>query len=145
MVFMDVDKYPQRYDTMKIKEILSDDQLYEMCILMTDAIWAALDTNYSASDFCEGYPVRRRVTVRPIRRVSIQRPPRNLIRKPVMAPAHRDLQQKTMKKQAGKPVKPVRTSMVSKSQATGLNPRIDPMNGPNFKLDDRNIMPKNSD
>jgi hypothetical protein len=84
---------------MKIKEVLSDDQLYEIWILMTDAIWAAFDTNYSASDVCEGYPVRRRMTVRPIRRVAIQRPPRNLIRKPVMAPA-----------------KPVKKPMVSKSQ-----------------------------
>ena len=113
---------------MKIKEILSDNQLYEMWLLMTDAMWETLVDHYSANDVYEGYPVRRRMAVRPIRRVPIQRPPRNLIRKPVIAPA-----------------KPVKKPMVSKSQTTGLNPKIDPMNGPNFKLDDRNIMPKNSD
>jgi hypothetical protein len=109
---------------MKIKEILSDDQLYEMWLLMTDAVWDALVDNYSANYVYEGYPVRRRMAVRPIIRVPIQRPPRSLIRKPVIAPA-----------------KPTKKPMVSKNQTTGLNPKIDPMNGPNFKLDDRNIMP----
>jgi hypothetical protein len=32
--------------------------------------------------------------------------------------------------------------MVSKSQTKGLNPSIDLMKGPNFKLDDRNILPQ---
>jgi len=113
---------------MKIKEILNDDQLYEMWLLMTDAIWETLVDHYSASDVYEGYPVRRRMTVRPIRRVPIQRPARNLMKRPLTQPA-----------------KPVKKPMVSKSQTTGLNPKIDPMNGPNFKLDDKNILPKNSD
>jgi hypothetical protein len=64
---------------------------------------------------------------------------------PVKAPARRNLKQQPIKRPVTQPVKPVRTSMVSKSQTKGLNPKIDPMNGPNFKLDDRNIMPKNSD
>jgi hypothetical protein len=119
------DKYDKEYDTMKIKEILSDNQLYEMWLLMTDAIWEALVDNYSASDVYEGYPVRSRMAVRPIRRAPIHRPSRNLIKKPVMAPA-----------------KLLRKRLVSKNQTKGLNPKIDPMNGPNFKLDDRNIMPK---
>jgi hypothetical protein len=113
---------------MKIKEILSDNQLYEMWLLMTDAIWETLVDNYSANDVYEGYPVRRWMAVRSIRRVPIQRPPRNLMNRPVIAPA-----------------KPVKKPMVSKSQTTGLNPKIDRMNGPNFKLDDKNILPKNSD
>jgi hypothetical protein len=122
------DKYDKEYDTMKIKEILNDNQLCEMWLLMTDAVWETLVDNYSSSDVYEGYPVRRRMAVRPIRRVPIQRPPRNLIKKPILAPA-----------------KPTKKPMVSKSQTTGLNPKINTMNGPNFKLDDRNIMPKNSD
>jgi hypothetical protein len=110
---------------MKIKEILSDNQLYEMWLLMTDAVWEALVDNYSASDVYEGYPTRRRSMVRPIKRAPIHRPSRNLIKKPVLAPAN-----------------PAKKPMVSKNQTKGLNPNIDSMNGPNFKLDDRNIMPK---
>ena len=124
---------------MKIKEILSDNQLYEMWLLMTDAMWETLVDHYSANDVYEGYPVRRRIAVRPIRRVPIQRPPKNLTRKPVIAPARR-LQQ-PIKRPVTQPTKPVRKPQ----QTTGLNPKINPMNGPDFKLDDRNIIPKNSD
>jgi hypothetical protein len=64
---------------------------------------------------------------------------------PVKAPARRNLKQQPIKRPVTQPVKPVRTSMVSRSQTAGLNPKIDPKDGFNFKLDDRNIMPKNSD
>ncbi len=81
--------------------------------------------------------VARRAAHRPIVR-SVVTP------KPVKVPVRRVLQQQPMKRSVTQPVKPVRTSMVSKSQTTGLNPKVDPMKGPSFKLDDRNIMPKNS-
>jgi hypothetical protein len=61
---------------------------------------------------------------------------------PVKVPARRNLKQQPIKRPVTQPVKPVRTSMVSKSQTKGLNPSIDLMKGPNFKLDDRNILPQ---
>jgi hypothetical protein len=122
------DKYDKEYDTMKIKEILNDNQLYEMWLLMTDAVWEALVDNYSANDVYEGYPVRRRMAVRPIRQVPIQRPPRNLIKKPILAPAN-----------------PAKKPMVSKSQTTGLNPKIDSLKGFNYRLDNTNIFPEITD
>jgi hypothetical protein len=47
---------------MKIKEILSDNQLYEMWLLMTDAVWEVLVDNYSANDVYEGYVFKRQPT-----------------------------------------------------------------------------------
>ena len=56
---------------MKIKELLSDDQLYEIWLLLTDQIWETLIANYSNNEVAEGYlyrrPVSRRRAVLPIR------------------------------------------------------------------------------
>lgn len=60
---------------------------------------------------------------------------------PVKAPVRRVLKQ-PIKKQVTQPAKPVKKPMVSKSQTIGLNPKIDPRDGFNFKLDDRNILPQ---
>jgi hypothetical protein len=64
---------------------------------------------------------------------------------PIKAPARRNLKQQPIKRPVTQPLKSLKKPVISKSQTIGLNPKIDPMNGPNFKLDDRNIMPKNSD
>ena len=53
---------------MKIKELLlSDDDLYELWILVGDATWDALIKNYSANDITEAFH-RRRVVRKHIRR-----------------------------------------------------------------------------
>ena len=57
---------------MKIEELLSDDDLYELWILVGDAIWDVLIDNYSASDITEASYRRRAVrhTRRPIVRTT---------------------------------------------------------------------------
>jgi hypothetical protein len=76
--------------------------------------------------------VARRAAHRPIVRSAVTP-------KPVKAPAHRVLQQQPMKRSVTQPVK---KPSISKIRTMGLNPKIDSMNGPNFKLDDRNILPQ---
>ena len=44
---------------MKLTEILTDDQLYDIWSLVTDAIWKTLIDNYSDSNVYEGYAYRR--------------------------------------------------------------------------------------
>ena len=60
---------------MKIKELLSDDDLYELWILVGDAIWDVLIDNYSANDITEASHRRKAV--------------RQQIRRPVVKPAPR--------------------------------------------------------
>jgi hypothetical protein len=61
---------------------------------------------------------------------------------PVKAPARRNLKQQTIKRPVTQRAKPLKKPMVPKIQTIGLNPKIDSMKGPNFKLDDRNILPQ---
>jgi hypothetical protein len=60
---------------MKIKELLSDDDLYELWMLVGDAVWDVLINNYSANDITEAIHRRRAV--------------RKVIRKPIVKPAPR--------------------------------------------------------
>jgi hypothetical protein len=55
---------------MKIKELLSDDDLYELWMLVGDAIWDVLIDNYSSNDIKEAFHKSRalRHTRRPIAR-----------------------------------------------------------------------------
>ena len=80
-------------------------------------------------------PLRRRLSAHKSVARALPKP------QPVKAPAHRVLKQ-PIKKQVTQPAKPVKKPMVSKSQTIGLNPKIDPRDGFNFKLDDRNILPQ---
>ena len=100
---------------MKIKEIITDELL----------------ERYQ----CRRRSVARRAAHRPIVRSAFTP-------KPVKVPAHRVLQQQTIKRPVTQRAKPVKKPMVPKSQTMGLNPKIDSMKGPNFKLDDRNILPQ---
>ena len=67
---------------LKIKELLNDDQLYEIWLLLSDAIWVALIANYSNNEVAEGFnnrrPVSRRRAVMPIR----SRPVRTINKRP---------------------------------------------------------------
>ena len=56
---------------MLMKDLLSDDDLYELWILVGDAVWDVLIDNYSASDITEASNRRRAVrhTRRPIVRI----------------------------------------------------------------------------
>jgi hypothetical protein len=62
---------------MKIKELLSDDDLYELWLLLGDAIWDVLMDNYSANDITEAFHRRRAV--------------RKAIRRPIAKPTPRPL------------------------------------------------------
>ncbi len=61
---------------MKIKELLSDDDLYELWILVGDAIWDVLIDNYSASDITEAFHRRRAMAVHHTRRPIVRITPR---------------------------------------------------------------------
>ena len=120
---------------MKIKELLNDDQLYEIWLLLTDQIWEALIANYSSIDVAEGYlyrrPVSRRRAVLPTR----SRPARTINKRPTphIVP---------VKPFPTRPeLKSVKNSMSSKSQTTGTNPKVDPLKGYIAKLDNRNVFP----
>ena len=63
---------------MLMKDLLSDDDLYELWILVGDAIWDVLIDNYSASDITEASYRRRAV--------------RKHIRRPIVKPAARPQQ-----------------------------------------------------
>lgn len=120
---------------MKIKEILSGNQLYELWLLMTDAIWETLINHYSESDVYEGYvfkrqPTRRRlIRTGPARR-TFRRPPKLPV-KPLVSP----------KPSLASP----RIKSVSQSQLSGTNPKIDMLKGSNAQLDNRNVFPNLSD
>ena len=118
---------------MKIKELLNDNDLYELWLLLTDGLW---DVLMAASDVKEGISYPRKTVIRantPVRKVG---PARAMIRKPVIPI------RKVVKK--AKPVtRPVQKQPISK---VGLNdPKVDVMKGPNFKLDAMNVFPEVSD
>ena len=58
---------------MKIKELLSDDDLYELWMLVGDAVWDVLINNYSANDITEASH-RRRAVRQAIRRPIVNKP-----------------------------------------------------------------------
>ena len=103
---------------MKIKELLSDDQLYEIWLLLTDQIWEALIANYSNNEVAEGFsyrrPVNRRRAVLPTR----SRPSGTINKRPTphIVPVRPF------------PIRPelktAKNSMISKSQTTGTNPEV---------------------
>lgn len=115
---------------MKIKELLSDDELYELCVLMNEIMWQALMANSLPRDVQEGY--RSLVIRRPARRVPVRIAPS----KPPMVPI------KPFPKP--KPLYPVRTK-ISSAQRLATNPNIDPLNGFNARLDNHNLFPELSD
>ena len=118
---------------MKIKELLKDNDLYDLWLLLTDGLW---DVLMAASDVKEGISYPRKTVIRantPVRKVG---PARAMIRKPVIPI------RKVVK--TAKPVnRPVQKQPISK---VGLNdPKVDVMKGPNFKLDAMNVFPEVSD
>jgi hypothetical protein len=117
---------------MKIKELLNDNDLYELWLLLTDNLWDVLMDNYSASDVKEGISYPRKTVIRantPVRKVG---PARAMIRKPLV-PVRKVV----------KTAKPVQKQPISK---VGLNdPKVDVTKGPNFKLDAMNVFPEVSD
>ena len=119
---------------MKIKELLNDDQLYEIWLLLSDVIWEALIANYSNVDVAEGYRYRRPVNGR----------------KAVMPAKTRQAKSHNRKPPSIVPVRPfpirpelktAKNSMSSKSQTTGTNSKVDPLKGYIAKLDNRNVFP----
>jgi hypothetical protein len=123
---------------MKINEVLNDDQLYEIWWLLSDAIWEALVEKYVANDIDEGYVYRRPFARR-----------RNPM--PTRSGSARTLKRKPALKMPVKPF-PIRSEKASvnktkipPSQTSGINPKIDIQNGPDFKLKDRYVMPELSD
>ena len=123
---------------MRINELLNDDQLYEIWWLVSDAIWEALVDKYATNDVDEGYVYRR-----------------PFARRRYAMPTRGGLAGTFKRKPAPKvPVKPfpirpeqtpVNKTKISPSQTSGLNPKIDIQNGPDFKLKDRYVMPELSD
>jgi hypothetical protein len=115
---------------MKIKELLNDNDLYELWLLLTDGLWVVLMAD---SDVKEGICYPRKTVIRantPVRKVG---PARAMIRKPLVP--------------VRKVVKPV-TKSVQKQPIgkVGLNePKVDVTKGPNFKLDSMNVFPDFSD
>lgn len=61
---------------MKIKELLSDDDLYELWMLVTDAIWDVLIDNYSANDIKEAFHRRKAMPARHTRSAMVRMVPR---------------------------------------------------------------------
>jgi hypothetical protein len=114
---------------MKIKELLNDNDLYELWLLLTDGLW---DVLMADSDVKEGIYYPRKTMIRantPVRKVG---PARAMIRKPLV-PVRKVV----------KPAKPV-TRPVQKQpiNKVGLNePKVDVTKGPNFKLDSMNVFP----
>ena len=107
---------------MKIQELLSDNDLYELTLMMTEIIWQSLMANAINNELDERYrPVRR--TLRAVRR-------------PPMVPV------KAFPKP--KPLYPERTQ-VSQAQRLKTNPKIDPVKGYNARLDNTNVFPEFTD
>jgi len=114
---------------MKIKELLSDDDLYELWMLVTDSIWDVLMDNYSASDVKEGISYPRKTVIRantPVRKAG---PARTMIRKPVI-PVRKVV--KTARAVQKQPISKVATK----------DPKVDVTKGPNFKLNSINVFPE---
>jgi hypothetical protein len=118
---------------MKIKELLNDNDLYELWLLLTDGLW---DVLMADSDVKEGISYPRKTMIRantPVRKVG---PARAMIRKPLV-PVRKVV------KTAKSVNRPVQKQPISK---VGLNdPKVDVTKGPNFKLDAMNVFPEVSD
>jgi hypothetical protein len=118
---------------MKIKELLKDNDLYDLWLLLTDGLW---DVLMADSDVKEGISYPRKTVIRantPVRKIG---PARAMIRKPLV-PVRKVV----------KPAKPV-TKSVQKQPIikVGLKePKVDVTKGPNFKLDAMNVFPEVSD
>ncbi len=115
---------------MKIKELLDDDQLYEIWLLLSDVIWEALIANYSNVDVAEGYRYRRPVNGR----------------RAVMPAKTRQAKSHNRNPPSIVPVKPfpIRPELKAKQPASPpskSNPKVDPLKGFNAQLDNRNITP----
>jgi hypothetical protein len=120
---------------MKIKELLNDDDLYELWLLVTDGIWDVLMDNYSASDVKEGISYPRKTMIRantPVRKVG---PAMAAIRKPLLPVRKPTLTPKP---------KPTRSALQKKPihKVTKQYSKIDVTKGPNFKLDSMNVFPQ---
>ena len=113
---------------MKIKELLNDNDLYELWLLLTDGLWDVLMDNYSASDVKEGISYPRKTVIRantPVRKVG---PARAMIRKPLV-PVRKVV--KTARAVQKQPI----------SKVAAKDPKVDVTKGPNFKLDSMNVFP----
>ena len=108
---------------MKIQEILSENDLYELTLMMTEIIWQSLMANAINNELDERYRPGMRRTVRAVRR------PPMLPVKPFPRP---------------KPLYPERTQ-VSQTQRMKTNPKIDPLKGYNARLDNTNVFPEFTD
>ncbi len=123
---------------MKIKELLNDEDLYELWLLVTDGIWDVLMDNYSASDVKEGISYPRKTVIRantPVRKVG---PARAMIRKqfvPVRKPTLTPKPKPTVSALQKKPIRKV----------TKQDSKIDVTKGLNFKLDAMNVFPQLTD
>ena len=120
---------------MRIQELLSDDELYELSLLMVEVIWQALMAQSIPKDVKEGVWRQsvRRVAPRPIiRPVASAR----YVARPKPLPKPKPLYAKPQ---------PVKKPAISPSQTSGINPKIDFMKGPNFKLDNFNPIPPMTD
>ena len=105
---------------MRIKELLTDDDLYELALLLNEVIWQALMAQSMPDEVKEGY--RRPVVRRPIRAVVRSS---SVPRRPIPRP---------------KPLYPERAK-VSPAQRLATNPKIDPLKGFNARLDNTNVWP----
>jgi hypothetical protein len=123
---------------MKIKELLNDEDLYELWLLVTDGIWDVLMDNYSASDVKEEISYPRKTVIRANTPVRIVGPARAMIRKqfvPVRKPTLTPKPKPTVSALQKKPIRKV----------TKQDSKIDVTKGPNFKLDAMNVFPQLTD
>lgn len=97
---------------MRIQELLSNDEFYELCVLLTETIWETLIAHYPLGDIQEGY-----------RRMAFQRPVRKVVRPPMVP-------KRPFPKP--KPLYPERAK-ISQAQRMAVNPKIDPLNKPPAK------------
>ena len=115
---------------MKIKELLSDDDLYDIWLLLSDVIWEALIANYSNVDVAEGYryrgPVNGRKAVIPAKTRQAKSHNRN---PPPIVPVRPF------------PIRPELKAKQPASPPSKSNPEVDPLKGFNAQLDNRNITP----
>ena len=110
---------------MKIKELLNDNDLYELWLLLTDGLW---DVLMADSDVKEGISYPRKTVIRantPVRKAG---PARAMIRKPVI-PVRKVV--KTARAVQKQPI----------SKVAAKDPKVDVTKGPNFKLDSMNVFP----
>ena len=111
---------------MRIQEILNDDEINELSLLVVDAR-QALMVQAIPNDLDEAY--RRQVLRTPVRPVKYVPKPRPL-------PKPKPLYSKPQ---------PARTSMISRSQTNGINPKVDVTKGKGFKLNNFNPIPPMTD